>query len=167
MKDHATSTLSAIAVGDMVMVQGTVNGTSVTATKINDGMMMNHMGKGGGAPMQSPQAIQGNGEPVVGGTISALSGSTITLTNASNVTYSVDASAATVFKDNATSSISSLATGDKVIVQGTVNGTTVTASSVIDQGASSTPAAGTSMPHQAPGVFGAIGGFFHKMFGFF
>ena len=43
---------------------------------------------------------------------------------------------ATVVKDNATSSISAIASGDNVIVQGTVNGTAVTASSVIDQGAS-------------------------------
>ena len=37
IKNGRSPTVSAIAVGDTVMVTGTVSGTSVTATKINDG----------------------------------------------------------------------------------------------------------------------------------
>ena len=39
-KAGAASTISAIAVGDLVMVQGTVSGTNVVATKINDSQLM-------------------------------------------------------------------------------------------------------------------------------
>lgn len=179
MKDAATSSLSAIVVGDTVMVQGAVSGTSVTATKIIDGMMNGGMGgmRGRGMGMASSTrdagaTMQGNGQPVVGGTISAISGSTITITNASNVTYSVDVSSATVMEGDATSSTSALAVGDRVIVQGTVSGSTVTAASVIDQGAASADSAQSgSAPSvsvsQSHGVLGALGGFFHKLFGFF
>ena len=60
-KNQAASSVSAIAVGDTVMVQGTVSGTSVTATKINDGVMM-------------PQDARG-----VFGTVTAVNGSTLTV----------------------------------------------------------------------------------------
>jgi hypothetical protein len=164
MKNGATSSVSNIAVGDTVMVAGTVNGTSITATSIRDGVGQRQPGTR--TPAQSP--IQGNGEPVVGGTITAVNGTTITVTNKSNVTYTIDASAATVVKGNVTSSIANVATGDNVLVQGTVNGTSVTASSVIDQGApNSASAAHQGSGGFSGGIFNAIGGFFHKLFGFF
>lgn len=163
IKDGATSTVSAIATGDTVMVQGTVSGTNVTATKINDGALQG-MGKGAGALA----SLQGTGEPVVGGSITAINGDSLTITNKSNVTYTVDATNATVIVKNATSSVSDLATGDNVVVQGTVNGTAVTASSVIDQGAqTSGGGAGAGAMHGIGGVMGAIDGFFQHLFGFF
>lgn len=177
-KDGAASTVSAIAVGDNLMVQGTVSGTSVTATRISDGL-----GKGmpGGMPGARGMAsstrpaamanIQGNGEPVIGGSVTGVSGDTLTVTNKSNVTYSVDATNATIIKTGATSTISSILTGDNVIVQGSVNGNSVTASSVIDQGTAQTPSNSGNgngpAPHGVMGVFGAIGGFFQHLFGFF
>jgi hypothetical protein len=87
------------------------------------------------------------------------------------VTYTVDASSATIVKGNVTSSIANVATGDSVVVQGTVNGTSITASSVIDQGAKGQDASstsGTSVAHGnfVSGIFGAIGGFFSHIFGF-
>ncbi len=163
-KNNAASSVSAIVVGDTVMVQGTVSGTSVAATKINDGVMTGMKGMGAGA------TITGNGEPVIGGGVTAVSGTTLTVTNKSNVTYSVDASSATVIKGNATSSVSAIAVGDNVVVQGTVNGTSVVASSVIDQG--TIPASSnTSTQGGARGFMGGIvrgiGGFFQHLFGFF
>ena len=171
-KSNATSSLSAVAVGDMVMVQGTVSGSSVTATSIRDGigMMGNRGGMGPGMHATSTPVIQGNGQPVIGGTVAAISGSTLTVTNKSNVTYTVDATNATIQKGNAASSISSVAVGDNVVVQGTTNGTSVTASSVIDSGTSPTPStASTAQPHKGGmgGFFGGIGSFFHNLFGFF
>ncbi|HTP57197.1 MAG TPA: DUF5666 domain-containing protein [Candidatus Paceibacterota bacterium] len=163
-KNGASSTVSAIAVGDTVMVQGTVNGTSVTATTIRDGM-----------PAKKPQGtpnpvIQGNGEPVVAGSVTAISGSTLTIANKSNITYTIDASGATVVVKGASSSVSNVAVGDDVIVQGTVNGTSVVASSVIDQGGAA-PTATTPWNHGgAPGLhfgfFQGIGSFFKHLFGF-
>jgi hypothetical protein len=179
-KNKVTSTIASIATGDTVMVQGTVSGTSVTATVIRDGIG-GATGKTGmpgekdfarGASSTLPLSpIKGNGEPVVGGNITAINGTTLTVTNASNVTYTVDASSATIVKGNATSSVSSVAIGDGVVVQGTVNGTSITASSVIDQGtkgqdASSTSETSASHTNFVSGIFGAIGGFFSHLFGF-
>jgi hypothetical protein len=177
-KNGTSSTASAIAVGDKVMVQGTVSGTNVTATAIRDGMgpMMGgrggFMGKGMGhgstssTPKVSP--IQGNGEPVVGGKITAISGDSLTVTNASNVTYTIDVTSANIVKGGATTTVASLAVGDSVVAQGTVNGTSVTASSVIDQGGapSASGSTGTTAPSSNPGFFGSIGNFFKHIFGF-
>lgn len=166
-KAGSASTLGSVSVGDMVMVQGTVNGTSVTATAVRDGMMpgmQGHMGHGTSTPMGG--FPQGNGQPVVGGSVTAINGSTLTITNKSNVTYSIDATSATVTKAGATSTLSSVAVGDNVLVQGAVNGNAVTASSIIDQGSSAkTNTSGST--HGMGGFLGAIGGFFHHLFGFF
>lgn len=171
MKRGATSTVAAIGVGDTVMVQGTVSGTSVTATRINDGVpQMGTMGEDNFAAHQPIPQLQGNGEPVVGGNVSAISGDMLTVTNASNITYSIDATNATVIKKNATSSVADIASGDSVIVQGTVNGTSVTASTVIDQGTARTSngiAQGGAPMRGVGGFFGAIGGLFRRVFGFF
>ncbi len=179
-KNGSASSVSAIAVGDSVMVQGTVSGTNVIAKTIRDGIpqlkgrdsdndwsghatsTMPHK------PMPMGPTIAGNGEPVVGGTISAINNSTITLTNKSNVTYTVDASSALVSKGNATSSVSSLAVGDNVLVQGTVNGTSITASTIIDQGAPKTAGNDGKPGFMGIGnIFGGLGAFFHHLFGFF
>lgn len=168
-----TIPVSSIAIGDMVMVAGTVSGTSVTATTIRDGMPQG-MGRGAGmkggwgkngstTPSNLPQ---GNGQPVVGGAVTAISGDSITITNTSNVTYTIDATNATVTKGNTTSSLSNIAVGDNLVVQGTVNGNAVTASSIIDGGAPKTSTSGGTS-HAMGGFMGAVGGFFHKLFGFF
>ena len=155
-KANAASTVANIAVGDMVAVQGTVSGTSVTATTIRDGQF----GKGGmgmGTPPVSP--ITGNGQPVVAGKVVSISGNTITITNSSNVTYTIDALSAKVVQGQNTIAVSNLNTGDSLVVQGTVNGTSVVASSVIDQ---TRPAGAPAHP----GFFGSIGKFFSHIFGF-
>lgn len=123
-KNGASSSVSAIAVGDTVMIQGTVSGSSVTATAIRDGSMM----MGGHTGMN----------PGVFGTVASVSGTTLTVTskgfrqNATATTYTVDASNATVTKNGANSSVSNIATGDTVMVQGTVSGTSVTAKTIRD-----------------------------------
>jgi hypothetical protein len=170
-KTGASSSVSAIAVGDTVMIQGTVSGTNVAATKIYDGLM----GRLGQMFGQKPKmeiashtpAIAGNGQPIIGGNVTAISGSSLTVTNKSNVTYTVNMSSATISKMGVTgATLSNIVVGDSVIVQGTVNGTSVTASSIIDQG--TPPSSSTSTDHPARGgFFGAIGGFFSHLFGFF
>jgi hypothetical protein len=166
-KSGATSSVSAIAVGDTVMVQGTVSGTSVTATSIRDGMMgrmgqMPPAGMSWGRNASSTPLIQGNGEPVIGGSVTTISGTTLTVSTQNGTAYTVDASSATVEKGGAASTISAVAVGDRVIVQGAVTGTSVAASSVIDQATSSAPIGGGKR-----GVMSAIGGFFTRLFGFF
>jgi hypothetical protein len=180
-KNGTSSAVSDIAVGDTVMVQGTVTGTNVVATTIRDGVAgapgMQGFGKGGGRgassstrPSSTP-IISGNGEPVIAGSIASVSGETIMVSNKSNITYTVDVTNAKITKAGTSTAISSLATGDNVIIQGTVNGTSVAASSVIDQGAGSgsgtntNPGNGGSQGNHL-GFFGSIGSFFKHLFGF-
>ncbi len=183
MKNGTSSSIGAVSVGDMIFVQGTVSGDSVTATSIRDGIPM-----GGPGGMHGPRnasgtwngsstkflpsaIIQGNGQPVVGGSVTAIDGDTLTVTTAANsVVYTVDATNATIEKGNATSTVGSIAVGDDILVQGSVSGTSVTANSVIDQGAPHTASSsngnggGQGFAH---GFVNAIGGFFHHLFGFF
>ena len=149
-------------------------------------------------------------QPGVAGKVTAVNGTTITIsgraigsgmmgapgssgkpaTPPAAVTYTVDASGATVKKDNATSTVSSIAVGDTIFAQGTVSGTNVTAVSIRDgfmmgrtsqgQGrpgmmGSSSPVLDQSAPSGAkpapgkggsPGFFGGIGQFFMHLFGF-
>ena len=124
-KNNAASSVGDIAVGDNIMVQGTVSGTNVTATSIRDGMSgtgNNRNGSGGG----------------IFGTVASISGTSITVTGrvassgGTAPTYTVDASSATVTKNGANSSVSDIAVGDTIMVQGTVNGTSVTATTIRD-----------------------------------
>ena len=179
MKDNATSSVSAIATGDSVLIEGTVSGTNVTAKVIRDGVMVKGApgaGRGGQNGSSTP-AFAGNGEPVVAGSVSAVSGTTLTITNKSNVTYTVDATNAKIVEQGqATPVLSDIVVGDNVVVQGTVNGTTVTATTVINQkaGASAGHNASSTKDHVpgAPGqssfggLLGGIGSFFKHLFGF-
>lgn len=184
-KGSATTTVTVadIAIGDTVVVQGTVSGTAVTAIVIRDGAFPRPTGRpvmsSGGRRFDrgasSTPAMQGNGEPVVGGNVTAISGTTLTITNASNVTYTINAASTTIIKNGTSSALSNIGVGDSLMVQGTINGTSVTASSIIDQGersgnASSLSNASASKSHGIGGgfggFFGAIGGFFRHLFGF-
>ncbi len=156
----ASSSVSNIKVGDNVMVQGTVSGTSVTAKTIRDGV--------------AQLAIQGNGQPVVAGKVAAINGSSITITNSSSVTYIIDATNAKILVGNQASSISNVAVGDNVVVQGTVNGTSIVASSVIDQKGpkgypiNNNPSDNNKKPQAGfmGGIMGGITNFFKHLFGF-
>ena len=188
MTNKATSTLSAISVGNSVMVQGTINGTSVIATIIN---LNEGLGAGlGRRDEQNPNksfnfknassttqrrnasstnVMEGNGQPIIGGTVSSISGTIITITNKSNVSYKIDTSAATIVKENNKISLSDLTVGDSVLVQGIINGTSVTASTITDQspainGASTDKKVDNKQ--KSNGFFGGIGSFFAKLFGF-
>jgi hypothetical protein len=118
-----TITVSDIVVGDTLMVQGTVSGTTVTATSIMDGQMMGGRGGFGG---------HGGGRgPGVQGTITAVNGTTLTVTGKNGTTYTVDGSAATASKME-TISVSQLEVGDTVGIEGTVTGDAVTAQNIMD-----------------------------------
>ncbi|MFZ1019601.1 MAG: DUF5666 domain-containing protein, partial [Minisyncoccia bacterium] len=168
MKNNATSSVSAIAVGDTVMVAGTVSGVNVAATMIRDGVMTRGTKNPvGSTPMNQISPISGNGQPVVAGTVSGINGSSLTITNKSNASYTIDTSSAKIVQGQNTITISGITTGDMVFVQGTVNGNSIVATSVIDQ---KTPSAtanaiGTTTPPQSKGFFGSIGAFFSHLFG--
>ncbi len=113
-----TITVSGIAVGDMLRVQGTVNGTTITATKIEDGMI----GRGGGEFGRMPGVM---------GTVTAVNGSTLTVQGKDGKTYTVNASGATADKMQ-TISVSDIQIGDTVGVQGDTSGTSVMAKHIMD-----------------------------------
>jgi len=118
-----TITIAGIAVGDTVRVQGTVSGTSVTATKVIDGI-------GGGRGGFGGKGHGGMGHGVTG-TVSAVSGDTITITNSKGTSYTIDATNATA-SEVVSLPISSIKVGNTLGVQGTVSGTTVTATHIMD-----------------------------------
>ncbi len=156
-KNGTASTVSAIVVGDKLSVQGTITGTNIVAKNIRDGVV------------QPP--IRGNGQPIVAGKITAISGNSITITNSSNVVYTVDVATAKLVVRGVTSpTISSLAVGDNVVVQGTVNGNNITASSVIDQKVKQAVSDDNSGNQKSEtgmgGMMRGIGNFFKHMFGF-
>ncbi len=169
-KGGAPSTVSALAVGDVVVIRGTISDAVVTATRIIDRvtghprMFEERWENASGTPTGAGTPFPvGNGRPVIGGNVTAVNGSSLTVTNAGTVTYTVDVASATITKAGVTgATTSNIAVGDSVIVQGTVNGSSVTASSVIDKG--NIPA-GTNIPVHR-GFFGIIGRFFAHLFGF-
>jgi len=76
-------------------------------------------------------------KPAVRGKVTAISGTTLTVANASSTVFTVDASNATVMKivagaKAAASTVSAIQTGDTVSVMGTLSGTSVTATSIRD-----------------------------------
>jgi hypothetical protein len=162
VKGNATTTVSSIVVNDTAIIQGTVNGTSVAATQIRiGGPVMENWSNGNDNGNKSNPPFQGNGQPVVAGKVSAISGNTLTITaNNGSIQYAVDATNAKILQRNDTISISGIKTGDTVIVQGVVNGTSITASTVLDQ-------TGPAKANGNAKIFlNKIGAFFKNLFKF-
>lgn len=168
LRGENTILVSNIAVGDNIVVQGTITGTNVIATLIRDGKM----GNGNDNVNENNQAmleLKGNGQPVVAGKISVISGSTVTITNSGNVTYTIDATSAKIVQGKNTILVAGLKVGDMVIVQGTVNGTAITASTIIAQvnkPADSTNSAPNAEKKENKGFFGSFGQWLKNLFGF-
>ncbi len=173
-KDNVASSLSTLAVGNSLRIEGTISGTNIAATSIRfnsnggpQGMRTN--GKGERFGSSTIPAITGNGQPVVAGSVTAISGATITVATRSGIQYTVDTASAKIVKGQATISLANVMVGDTVVVQGLTSGTSITASSVIDQNKPvvASIGAGTEVKNGNHfGFFGQMGGFFKKLFGF-
>lgn len=113
-------TIADVKVGDHLMVAGTVSGTNVAATKVTVGQVGQGFGRGGmrGAVGES-------------GTVAAINGNTITLTGKDGITYTVNASSASV-KKVTTIAVGDIAVGDTLMVSGEKSGTTITAKNIMD-----------------------------------
>lgn len=176
MKAGSKSAATELSVGDMVMVMGTINGTTITAERIMEGFpketraeMKDKMDEKRAEKMEMKDpAFSGDGQPIVIGNVSAISGTTITLTNKSGATYTIDAASAKVEEAGSEATLANVVVGDMIIVQGTVNGTSITASSIIDQKIRIPEQAEAKMegPAVKKGILGNIGGFFTRLFGF-
>ena len=70
--------------------------------------------------------------PGVGGKITAINGSILTVTGRNNTTYTVDATNATITKSGTASQLSAIAVGDNIMARGTLSGTNLTATSIMD-----------------------------------
>lgn len=109
-------------------------------------------------------AMAGNGQPVVMGSITAINGNSLTISNASNATFTVDASNAKIWIKNRALTLSNLAIGNTIVVQGTFNGSNVTASSIMNPRAPAQNQNDASKNEK--GMFGGMGNFFAHLFGF-
>ena len=126
----STFAVSGIQDGDNLIVGGTVSGTTITAKTIIDGNFPKIM------------ARATNAKRGVMGTVAGISGNTITVTGRNGKTYTVDATNAQVSQVSAAtagvkrtvnaSSVSAIKTGDNILVAGTVSGTNVTATKIMD-----------------------------------
>lgn len=157
------------------MMQGKYEGLKKGSTtpnmmraKFGDIKNENKKNKASSTSRTMPPVITGNGQPIVGGKVTAVSGNSLTITNASNVTYTVDATNAKVIAGKTLATIASVKVGDQVVAQGTVNGTAVVASSIMDaQLPPASPAGKPTTPKlESKGFFGGIGSFFSHLFGF-
>lgn len=180
-KDKATTTIASILVNDTVLVLGPVTGTSVVATAVYDGKLPVVIEKIKEERQEvrkdrrddrRADRMMGSG---VAGIVSAISGNTISVigrmgTSTATTTYAVDATNAKFYKDKATTTIASIVVGDKVLVEGTVSGTSVTATAIYD---GKLPLNGKALGAQAEiangegkGFMGKVSGFFKNLFRF-
>ncbi len=143
-KDNATTTLSTILNGDTIFVQGKINGTNIIATIIRDGKNLQRDNK----DQMQQNVTEGNGQPVIAGNVVSINGNTLTITNKSNVSYSVDITNAKIISKNSSITATSIAIGDKVIVQGQINGNSVIASIVTDNGSQKVETNTNNQPKQ-------------------
>ncbi|MBU6323748.1 MAG: hypothetical protein KGI41_03840 [Patescibacteria group bacterium] len=92
----------------------------------------------------------------VAGTVTAVNGSTITLTSRDGGTYTIDASNASFTKDAGTAiTLADIKVGDTLLVGGNVVTATLTASKIHD-GALPVPSADRGMPFQKRATFGTV-----------
>jgi len=153
-EDQKEASLSDIDEGDKIMVEGTISGTKITATKIHIDDLKGSAG-----------ITDGTGEPVVMGTVTDIGedDETIEIENNGDTIYTVDLSDATILKDGEEIDISDIEEDDVVLVQGEADGSEITASTVtIQVNDNSTKNQNT----QKIGFFQRIGNFFSKLFGF-
>lgn len=178
-KNKETGTIASIVVGDTIAVNGTIADSKIAAKIIIAGTTPAGIPKPKAQKEKEQKKIErenddapadikafmdsmGDGQPIIAGTITAISGSTITITNKSNVTYTVNAANAAITRGTTKkAAVSTLAVGDALVAQGAINDNTVTATMIISKPTPANTAVGVKV-----GLFGKIGNFFGRIFGF-
>ena len=132
MGSGTTIALADIHVGDRVFAIGSLSGTNIAATSVRDLGTLGMKNK-----MLPSQAAINHGKMFMG-TVTAVNGSTITMSGRNKTVYTVDASAATFTKGfgktATTITLTDIKVGDRISSSGTLTGTTIAATSVRDQG---------------------------------
>jgi hypothetical protein len=117
-------TITDIKAGDTLRVFGVVSGTNVVATKIIAGAFVraNH-----------PVGAKDIKTPGMSGKVTAISGTTITLTTKNSKVYTVDATNAVIIKSPKTTiKVSDIVVGDSLRVTGAITGNNVVATKIYD-----------------------------------
>jgi Domain of unknown function (DUF5666) len=114
------ASVSDLRVGDTVGVRGSIDGTNVDASDIMSGIPEGRMGGRGH-----------HGKHGVMGEVTAVDGSTITVTGLNGTSYTIDASDAPVSRV-VEGSLSDIKVGDRIGVQGSIDGATVDAKRIMD-----------------------------------
>ena len=116
-----TTALAALAAGMLCVAAGTATSAVDTPETAND-------------PADTDTDKAHGHRPLGGdGVVASISGTTIVVSEESDeggASYTVDASKATVTKNGASASLSDIKVGDKIFVDGAVNGNTVSATSI-------------------------------------
>ena len=128
-KNNATSSISSIIVGDTIVVQGAIGSDkNITAKIIRDYVMISNQVKPTLNSKQKQGAtstltIKGNNQPITVGTVSSITGTTITIKNRNknNALLSVDTANAKIIQKQGIISLSNVVVGDTLIVQGTTS----------------------------------------------
>ncbi len=137
-KNASTITASSVAIGDHIAVTGTISGTSVTATSVVDfGTAPANSGMRDGVGMNKNRVM---------GKVTAISGTTLTISGRNNASDTINAANAAVTKGSlgtvpVASSLASIAIGDTVAVTSAtpISGTSIIASTIVDFGIITTP----------------------------
>jgi hypothetical protein len=130
--------LSDVKAGDHVIVVASGTSPTLTATRITDSGNQAATapaggGSGAGAANQAvPGAAAGGAGSVAQGTISSISGSTITVSESNGTAVPVAVNASTAVSVTRPEPLSGIAAGDTVWVRGTTSGTSVAATSIAD-----------------------------------
>jgi hypothetical protein len=150
-RNDAAVDLSAIKVGDLVAIQGAVSGNSVVATNII-----------AVTPRENWQPLVRSISGAIG-RVTAITDTSITVKSKDGTVYTVNTANAKIWKNkNNAASLSDIKVGDSVIVQGAVNGSTITAVNIVDINLPGEPKADDNGNHL--GFFSRIGLFFKNLF---
>ena len=163
-----------IKVGDAVAVVGVGSGTSVKASLIVAGVQQMRGGtrriaedtRGGTQSIASN--FSGNREPVIAGILTSKNGNSFVITTRSGIVYTIDVTSAKIMlTGNSAGTITDLQNGDSLVVEGTVGGSAVVATTVFDE-KSLQPSSSSTIPLHAEreNISSRVGGFFKKLFGF-
>jgi len=145
-KNSATTTLSSILVGDTVFVEGRVSGSSATAVAVYDGKLplalqkaqiMREEKKDDWREKREDRIADHVRGSAILGIVTNINGNILIVdgkmgTSTATTTYTVDATNSKIFKDKATTTISAILTGDRVLVEGSISGTNVTANYIFE-----------------------------------
>jgi uncharacterized cupin superfamily protein len=166
------ATISQLVSGARVLVNGTIEGTTITAKNVHIGIPARAEKRVEDRKEKRPEVRpidliqQGDGQPVIVGIVGTTTGSSTTfvLTNKNNVAYTIDAANAKVYLKAATGTVADIKTGDRVVVQGTVTGTSIVATTVIDHGQVALKRIDDKTGLVKPTIAEKVKGFFKKFF---